>query len=358
MGDFTFALDSILDAHDDDDEDDILDELSDWLDDEIEDNQTMTIAKAVDMKSITHLQALDKKKAKNNNQMQQNEYMDVLKSDEKSKKDRDFDLESGQKMSVYVNGIKHILDGDEEIILHKGWNHVLFDFAFNDMNQGSFQIIDFNEKSEITDLYWRYSPPPMSLILQFNHHNETMEIYEKLKTAKQKRYGIRVELAELDNKYLANYCILQSQLKRHIDDNKQNEKYLQIQDDDDIIDTLMNSLSCGDDNRNIGTAFNNDYEFAYTNGIDTFSQDRLLDNFANGIVENINKSNIEFEKQQIAKDVHNGTRKYQKLLAEYSPSQMIHYDEKDKDYTNTTEMFDTGLNVPSTLQLKGYPYDQ
>ena len=334
-----------------DDNQDILSELGDWLEDEIEDNQSTTIAKAVSSKNIIDLQSLDTKDTTYENENDDNRFDDDDEEDlnyhNQWQQDRVFDIESGKRMMVYVNG-KLYGFGDENkkaIILNKGWNHILIDFGFNDMNSGSFQIIDFNDNSEISDLSWRYSPPPMSLILQFNNHLNALKQYDKLKVAKAKRYGMRVELAEYDEHYLSNNTILQSEVMDtddNDDDNSQQLNYM-LQDDDDLIGSLMNTI-------------NGDHEIPLSDDLDLnqgqsamVGCDRLLENFTNGIIENIHKSNIDFDGYQDAKDIDQATEKYQRILAEYTPSQMLQYD--DKQDCNETELYSISLNVPSTLEL-------
>ena len=206
---------------------------------------------------------------------------------------------------VYINGVKHSLGINEEaMILHKGWNNLLFDFGCN-AHRGSFQIVDFNEKSEINDLYWRYEDPPINLILQFDNHLSATQMYDSLKSAELKRYGTRIELGEFDEHYLENNAILQAE----------NINY---------------------------DAFNGSNEGHST-----------LEEFASAIIENIHKSNISFQCEPKSKQMCEETRKYEQLLSEYSPSQMLQYGDNnnDSEYNNTTEMFSTSLNVPSTLEL-------
>eukprot|EP01084_Bolivina_argentea_P262837 444655_1 len=262
--------------------DNMFDELSEWFDTEIDDNNSHIIAK------------------------------------------------SAHNMNVYVNGVQYKFgDETDAILLHKGWNNIFIDFKFNNMNNCSFQIVDFNEKSEIHDLYWRYSPPPVSLILQFNDHINAMQMYDKLKIVKQKRYGIRVQLSQYDEHYLENETILQSQLMDNDNDN-----------DKDLISPVM-------DMSDMEISMNGD-----KNGRDVITHDRLMENFVNGIVENIHESNNRFDKEEMTNKVYEDTKKYTKMLSDYSPCQRLQYEDNTFEYNDTTEMFNTKLNVPSTLEFK------
>eukprot|EP01083_Nonionella_stella_P174698 606362_1 len=248
----------------------------DWLECDIEDHASLTIAKSVNVERQF--------------------------ANKSVKSERQFDLLRGQQMAVFLNGIQHRFCDD--MILHKGWNHLLIDFGLNDMKHGSFQIVDFDQRTEIQDLSWRYSPPPMSVILQFNDHLDALQVYDALKTVKQKRYGVKVELCDYDDKHLQNETVLQA---------------AKVGGEEEMIDIELDA-----------------------------GEVQQLESFANQMISNIHESHKQFDDDKVYRD----TATYEQILADYSPSQMLQYDEEPTAaHSNTTQLFNTKLNVPSTLEL-------